>query len=79
MAAAPLTADFYRTLFDLSGQTVLLTGGYGHLGQAITAGLLAHGAHVVALGWGSVRFRSLESSTTALGRLEGRRRSGSLV
>jgi len=50
MAAAPLTADFYRTMFDLSGRTVLLTGAYGHLGQAIVAGLLAHGARVVALG-----------------------------
>jgi NAD(P)-dependent dehydrogenase (short-subunit alcohol dehydrogenase family) len=50
MAAAPLTDDFYRTMFDLSGQVVLLTGGYGHLGQAITAGLLAHGADVVVLG-----------------------------
>jgi len=50
MAAAPLTADFYRTMFDLTGQTVLLTGGYGHLGQAIAAGLLAQGARVVVLG-----------------------------
>lgn len=50
MAAAPLTDDFYRTMFDLSGQTVLLTGGYGHLGRAIAAGLLAHGARVVVLG-----------------------------
>ncbi|QKG56754.1 SDR family oxidoreductase [Hymenobacter sp. BRD128] len=57
MAAAPLTDAFYRTLFNLSGQTVLLTGGYGHLGQAIAAGLLAHGARVVVLG------RSLEKFT----------------
>ncbi|MGI4875714.1 MAG: SDR family oxidoreductase [Janthinobacterium lividum] len=49
MAAAPLTADVYRTLFDLHGQVVLLTGGAGHLGRAMAAGLLAHGAQVVVL------------------------------
>lgn len=58
MAAAPLTDDFYRTLFDLSGQVVLLTGGYGHLGQAIAAGLLAHGAQVVALGRDEAKFKA---------------------
>lgn len=61
MAAAPLTDVFYRTMFDLTGQTVLLTGGYGHLGQAIAAGLLAHGARVVVLG------RNLEKFTRAFG------------
>jgi NAD(P)-dependent dehydrogenase (short-subunit alcohol dehydrogenase family) len=61
MAAAPLADSFYRTLFDLTGQTVLLTGGYGHLGQAITAGLLAHGARVVVLG------RSAETFAKAFG------------
>ncbi|WP_254245178.1 SDR family oxidoreductase [Hymenobacter sp. BRD67] len=50
MAAAPLTDSFYRTMFDLRSQTVLLTGAYGHLGQAIVGGLLAHGAQVIALG-----------------------------
>lgn len=50
MAAAPLTDPFYHTLFDLRGQVVLLTGGYGHLGRAIAAGLLAHGAQVAVLG-----------------------------
>jgi NAD(P)-dependent dehydrogenase (short-subunit alcohol dehydrogenase family) len=61
MAAAPLTDPFYRTLFDLSGRTVLLTGGYGHLGRAIAAGLHAHGARVVVLG------RSAESFARAFG------------
>ncbi|MGI4863285.1 MAG: SDR family NAD(P)-dependent oxidoreductase [Janthinobacterium lividum] len=56
MAAAPLTDDFYRSMFNLSGQTVLLTGGYGHLGQAIAAGLLAHGAQVVVLGRSEEKF-----------------------
>jgi NAD(P)-dependent dehydrogenase (short-subunit alcohol dehydrogenase family) len=61
MAAAPLADSFYRTLFDLTGQTVLLTGGYGHLGQAVTAGMLAHGARVVVLG------RSAETFAKAFG------------
>jgi len=61
MAAAPLTDPFYQTMFDLTGQTVLLTGGYGHLGRAIAAGLLAHGARVVVLG------RSAASFTKAFG------------
>jgi NAD(P)-dependent dehydrogenase (short-subunit alcohol dehydrogenase family) len=58
MAAAPLTDDFYRNLFDLSGQTALLTGGYGHLGRAIAAGLLAHGATVVVLGRDEAAFEA---------------------
>ena len=62
MAAAPLTATFYQTMFDLTGQTVLLTGGYGHLGRAIAAGLLAHGARVVVLG------RSAEKFVSAFGK-----------
>lgn len=61
MAAAPLTASFYRHLFDLSGRTVLLTGGYGHLGRSIAAGLAAHGAQVVVLG------RNAEKFTEAFG------------
>ena len=62
MAAPPLTDPFYRTMFDLTGQTVLLTGGYGHLGRAIAAGLLAHGARVVVLG------RSAEKFAAAFGK-----------
>ncbi|MBO2031203.1 SDR family oxidoreductase [Siccationidurans ginsengisoli] len=45
-------------MFDLAGQTVLLTGGYGHLGRAIAAGLLAHGARVVVLGRSAEKFAS---------------------
>ena len=63
MAAAPLTDPFYRNLFDLSGQTVLLTGGYGHLGQAIAAGLLAHGARVVVLGRSAEKFTHIFGDT----------------
>jgi gluconate 5-dehydrogenase len=43
-------------LFDLSGRLVLITGGYGHLGRAIVAGLLAHGATVVVLGRDEARY-----------------------
>jgi gluconate 5-dehydrogenase len=56
MAAAPLTDAFYRNLFDLSGRTIWLTGGYGHLGRGIAAGLVAHGASVVVLGRSAEKF-----------------------
>jgi len=35
--------------FDLSDKIVLITGGYGHLGKAITESLLFHGAKVYVL------------------------------
>ncbi|MDB5235822.1 MAG: gluconate 5-dehydrogenase [Hymenobacter sp.] len=53
--ASPLLAD-YSGLFDLSGRLVLVTGGYGHLGRAIVAGLLAHGARVVVLARNEAKF-----------------------
>lgn len=36
--------------FNLQGKVVLVTGGYGYLGQAITESLLFHGAKVYVLG-----------------------------
>lgn len=48
----------YDKLFDLSGELVLLTGGYGHLGQAMVRGLLAHNARVVVLGRSEDKFRA---------------------
>ncbi len=36
--------------FDLTGKTVLITGGYGYLGKGITESLLWHGAVVYVLG-----------------------------
>jgi NAD(P)-dependent dehydrogenase (short-subunit alcohol dehydrogenase family) len=48
MAAAHLTPS--AGLFDLTGKLVLITGGYGHLGRAVVAGLLSHGATVAVLG-----------------------------
>lgn len=53
--APALLAD-YSELFDLSGRLILITGGYGHLGRAIVAGLLAYGATVVVLGRDPERF-----------------------
>jgi NAD(P)-dependent dehydrogenase (short-subunit alcohol dehydrogenase family) len=64
MAAAPLTDPFYRTMFDLTGRTVLLTGGYGHLGRAIAAGLLAHGARVVVLSRSAEKFTNVFGGNT---------------
>ncbi|WP_426059999.1 SDR family oxidoreductase [Hymenobacter sp. B1770] len=54
--AAPFLAP-YSSLFDLSNRLVLITGGYGHLGRAIVAGLLSHGATVVVLGRDENQFR----------------------
>jgi len=36
--------------FDLTGKNIIITGGYGHLGSAITNSLLFHGATVFLLG-----------------------------
>lgn len=46
----PATPAAYTSLFSLHDQVVLLTGGYGHLGRAVAAGLAAHGATVVVIG-----------------------------
>ncbi|WP_133273260.1 SDR family oxidoreductase [Hymenobacter radiodurans] len=46
--ATPLTTK--KSLFSLEDKVVLITGGYGHLGRAIVAGLLDQGATVVVLG-----------------------------
>lgn len=53
--ASSLLAD-YSGLFDLSGRLVLVTGGYGHLGRGIVAGLLAQGATVVVLARDAAQF-----------------------
>ncbi|MCC3159405.1 SDR family oxidoreductase [Hymenobacter sp. 15J16-1T3B] len=46
----PASPAAYTTLFSLQDHVVLLTGGYGHLGRAVAAGLAAHGATVVVIG-----------------------------
>jgi gluconate 5-dehydrogenase len=43
-------------LFSLAGKTALVTGGYGHLGTAITAGLAEAGATVYVLGRDKSKF-----------------------
>lgn len=35
--------------FDLNGKTILITGGYGHLGKAVTESLVYHGGTVYVL------------------------------
>ena len=45
-------------LFSLTGQVVLLTGGYGYLGQAIARGLAGYGATVVVLGRDEAAFQT---------------------
>lgn len=42
--------------FDLSGKIILITGGYGYLGKAITESLAFHGASVFVLGRSKEKF-----------------------
>jgi NAD(P)-dependent dehydrogenase (short-subunit alcohol dehydrogenase family) len=44
------------TLFNLSGKVALVTGGYGHLGTAISTGLAEAGASVYVLGRSKKKF-----------------------
>ena len=43
-------------LFDLTGRIVIITGGYGHLGVAMTNALLDHGANVIIAGKNETKF-----------------------
>jgi NAD(P)-dependent dehydrogenase (short-subunit alcohol dehydrogenase family) len=45
-----------RKLFDLTGRIVVITGGYGHLGVAMTNALLEHHAHVIVAGKNQSKF-----------------------
>jgi NAD(P)-dependent dehydrogenase (short-subunit alcohol dehydrogenase family) len=42
--------------FDLKGKVVVITGGYGHLGQAITRSLVFHNATVIVFGRNEDKF-----------------------
>jgi NAD(P)-dependent dehydrogenase (short-subunit alcohol dehydrogenase family) len=42
--------------FNLKSKVILITGGYGHLGKAITESLLFHGADVYVLGRNQQKF-----------------------
>jgi NAD(P)-dependent dehydrogenase (short-subunit alcohol dehydrogenase family) len=43
---------------DLTGKTIMVTGGYGHLGKAIVDSLCLHGARVFVLGRNKATFNS---------------------
>lgn len=49
MKAMDTASNNYRSLFDLSGRVVLLTGGGGYLGAQFARGYAAHGADVAIL------------------------------
>lgn len=42
--------ELMNGIFDLTGRVIAITGGYGHLGSAITEGLLQYGGDVLVLG-----------------------------
>lgn len=44
------------SLFNLQGKTVIVTGGYGHLGSAIAEGLLKQNARVIVAGRSAEKF-----------------------
>ncbi len=44
--------------FDLNGKIILITGGYGYLGKAITESLAFHGATVFVLGRSKEKFNA---------------------
>lgn len=51
-----MSTSLYQ-LFSLKGKTVLVTGGYGHLGSAISFGLAGAGATVFVLGRDENKFK----------------------
>ncbi|SFG62533.1 SDR family oxidoreductase [Pedobacter insulae] len=52
--------------FDLKSKVVLITGGYGHLGRAITESLVYHGAKVYVLGRDVDKFNLCFNENAAL-------------
>ncbi|MCX7144171.1 MAG: SDR family oxidoreductase [Proteobacteria bacterium] len=53
-------------LFSLQGKVVLLTGGYGYLGQSIASGLAEFGAHVFVLGKSEEKFQQIFSGSKSI-------------
>jgi NAD(P)-dependent dehydrogenase (short-subunit alcohol dehydrogenase family) len=53
--------------FDLSEKTILITGGYGYLGKAITENLLFHNAKVIVLGRNEGKFKNVFKNNKYLG------------
>jgi len=52
----------YESLFSLTGKTVVITGGAGHLGREISLGLAAFGAKVNVVGRNSENFAALNNA-----------------
>ena len=46
-------------LFDLKGKTILITGGYGYLGSALSSGLAEFDATVCVLGRSQKKFEDV--------------------
>jgi gluconate 5-dehydrogenase len=47
---SPFTPEQIKKLFDLTGKTVVITGGSGFLGRALAKGMALHGADLVLSG-----------------------------
>ena len=54
-------AENLINIFDLSGKTAIITGGYGHLGTAMVRALLAFNAKVIVAGRNIEKFHSVFS------------------
>ena len=58
--------NFLNTVFSLEGKVVVITGGYGYLGKAMTNALSKAGAIVYVLGRSQARFDECEFSKNVL-------------
>lgn len=47
----------YKQIFNLDNKVAIITGGYGHLGKAMTLALLSHGAIVIVAGRSFEKFK----------------------
>lgn len=54
--------------FDLNKKTILITGGYGYLGKAVTENLLFHNAKVIVLGRSEEKFKKVFENNKCLGK-----------
>jgi NAD(P)-dependent dehydrogenase (short-subunit alcohol dehydrogenase family) len=62
-----LANEFLSTLFDLTGQTAVITGGTGVLGSAMAKGLASAGAKVAIMGRRAALIESVCAEITAAG------------
>ena len=56
--------------FDLSGKTIALTGGYGHLGKVVAEYLVSHNAKVCVLGLNKRKFDQVFEKMENIGFIE---------